>query len=75
MTNEIRFCIFYSYQEHHPHLKMQQWKEIRRIFNLQNNSQNLNFDFKSNGVILDVNKNNQQIFINGIKLASFLPTV
>ena len=40
-----------------------------------NNNSSNNFDFKSNGVILDVNKNNQQIFINGIKLASFLPTV
>ena len=42
--------------------------------NITNNATNTNsFDFKSNGVILDLKKNNEKIFLNGVKL--LLPKV
>lgn len=40
-----------------------------------NTTSTTNFDFKQNGVILDIKNNNEQIFINGIKLGSILPKV
>jgi hypothetical protein len=42
---------------------------------VNNNNNNNGIDFNSNGVILDIKNNNEQIFINGIKLGSLLPKV
>jgi hypothetical protein len=42
--------------------------------NNNNNTTNTSsFDFKGNGVILDLKKNNEKIFLNGVKL--LLPKV